>query len=89
MDKVLWLRLMTIDYDIGECVMNFDNLERISVVQAMRDLPIITKPINAICKNCQFGNQVRNNYKSKEQCCKMVCLLAFLVQHGALVCDMA
>lgn len=47
--------------------MNFDNLVRISLVHTMRDLPRIMKPISAICKNCQFGEQVRSSFKRKEQ----------------------
>lgn len=49
------------------CHMKFDNLERISIVQAMRDLPRIINPVNVICMNCQFGKQERSHYRSKEQ----------------------
>lgn len=49
------------------CHMNLDNIVRISVVQAMRDLPRILKLVNAICKDCQFGKQARNCFRWKEQ----------------------
>ena len=31
---------------------NFDNLVKISKKEAVRDMPEITKPANAVCKQC-------------------------------------
>ena len=46
--------------------MNFDNLVRISSIHAVRDLPRITKPINVVCKDCQFKKKT-SSFKGKEQ----------------------
>jgi hypothetical protein len=55
---------MELGYDIEECV---TSLARINSIQVVRDFPKITKPINAISKECQIGKQVRKSFKFKEQ----------------------
>lgn len=43
---------------------NFDCIVKISTTKAIRDLPKIVKPHNPVCKECQFGKQVRASFKS-------------------------
>ena len=45
---------------------NFDNLVKISNLEAVRNLPKITKPSNLICRHCQLGKQARVILKKKE-----------------------
>ena len=45
---------------------NFDNLVKISNLEAVRNLPKITKPSNPICRHCQLGKQTRVRFKTKE-----------------------
>ena len=44
----------------------FDNLVKISNLEAVRNLPKITKPSNPICRHCQLGKQTRVRFKTKE-----------------------
>lgn len=46
------------------CHVNFDCMVKISTTKAVRDLPKIVKPQNTVCKECQFGKQVRTSFKS-------------------------
>ncbi|XP_059073266.1 uncharacterized protein LOC131874064 [Cryptomeria japonica] len=45
---------------------NFDNLVRISKNQNVRGLPILSKPLNIVCKECLKGKQTKVSFKSKE-----------------------
>jgi transposase InsO family protein len=45
---------------------NFDNLVKINKKQGVRDLPLIVKPSDPICKHCQHGNQTRVTFKTNE-----------------------
>lgn len=45
---------------------NFDSLVKINSTDVVRDLPKITKHINAICKECQFGKKTKKSFKTKE-----------------------
>lgn len=42
------------------CHINFDFLVKIGLVQDVRDLPRITKPIDDVCKECQISKQARS-----------------------------
>ena len=44
----------------------FDNLAKISMKEAVRDLPKITVPLNSVCRHCQHGKQTRASFKIKE-----------------------
>ena len=46
--------------------LNFDNLVKISKKEVVRDLPKIVKPLNSVCKHCQYGKQTRACFKTKE-----------------------
>ena len=46
--------------------LSFDNLEKISAKEDVRDLPKIVAPLNAVCKHCQHGKQTRASFKTKE-----------------------
>lgn len=46
--------------------LHFDNLVKISRKNAIRNLPEINKPLNAVCEFCQQGKQTRAKFKSKE-----------------------
>ena len=46
--------------------LNFDNIMKISNKKAVRDLPIIKKPSNTICAQCQHGKQTRRSFKSND-----------------------
>lgn len=46
------------------CHVNFDCIVKIITTKAVRDLPNIVKPHNPVCKECQFGKQVRATFKS-------------------------
>jgi hypothetical protein len=45
---------------------NFDNLVKPNKTQALKDMPRISKPTNAICKSCQHRMQMRISFKTKE-----------------------
>ena len=45
---------------------NFDNLVKIIKKEALREMPKITNPPNAICKHCQHGKQTKVEFKTKE-----------------------
>jgi hypothetical protein len=45
---------------------HFDNLVKVSKREAVREIPQITKPTNALCKHCQQGKQTKTRFKSKE-----------------------
>jgi hypothetical protein len=40
---------------------HFDNLVKVSKIEAVREIPQITKPTNTLCKHCQQGNKQRPN----------------------------
>ena len=44
----------------------FDNLVKVSNLEAVRNLPKITKPSNSMCRDCQLGKQTRIRFKTKE-----------------------
>ena len=46
--------------------LGFDNLAKIRMKEAVRDLPKIVAPLNFVCKHCQHGKQTRANFKIKE-----------------------
>lgn len=46
------------------CHVNFDCILKISSTKAVRDLPMIVKPHNLVCKECQMGKKFRRNFKS-------------------------
>jgi transposase InsO family protein len=46
--------------------MHFDNLVKVSKREAVREMPLITKPTNTLCKHCQQGEQTKTRFKSKE-----------------------
>ena len=45
---------------------NFDNLVKVSNIEAVRNLRNIAKPSNPICRHCQLGKQTRIRFKTKE-----------------------
>jgi hypothetical protein len=45
---------------------HFDNLVKVNRREAVREMPWITKPTNALCKHCQQGKQTKTGFKSKE-----------------------
>jgi hypothetical protein len=45
---------------------NFDNLVKVNNLGAVRNLPKIIKPSNAMCRHCQLGKQTRIRFKAKE-----------------------
>ena len=44
----------------------FENIVKISKKEAVRGMPKITKPTNAMCKHCQHGKQTIVEFKTKE-----------------------
>ena len=46
--------------------LSFDNLTKISMKEAVRDLPKIIVPLNSVCRHCQHGNQTIASFKIKE-----------------------
>jgi hypothetical protein len=46
--------------------MNFENLVKISIKQAIRYIPKITKPSRIVCKQFIHGKKSRVNFKTKE-----------------------
>ena len=46
--------------------LGFDNLAKIRMKEAVRDLPKIVVPLNSMCKHCQHGKQTIANFKIKE-----------------------
>lgn len=48
------------------CHIDFDSPMKINSTDALRDLPKITKPINAIYKEYQFGKNTKNIFIKKE-----------------------
>jgi hypothetical protein len=45
---------------------HFDNLFKVIIKEAVREIPQITKPTNTLCKHCQQGKQTKTRFKSKE-----------------------
>jgi hypothetical protein len=45
---------------------HFDNHVKVIKREIVREIPHITKPTNALCKNCQQGKQTKTRFKSKE-----------------------
>jgi hypothetical protein len=45
---------------------HFDNLVKFSKRETVREMPLITKPTNTLCKHCQQGKQTKTRFKSKE-----------------------
>ena len=43
-----------------------DNLVKVSNLEAVRNLPKISKPSNPICRHCQLGKHTRVRLKKKE-----------------------
>ena len=46
--------------------LSLENLAKISAKEAVRDLPKIVAPLNAVCKHCQHGKQTKASFKTKE-----------------------
>jgi hypothetical protein len=46
--------------------MHFDNLVKFNKIEAVREMPQITKRANTLCKHCQQGKQTKTRFKSKE-----------------------
>jgi hypothetical protein len=46
--------------------MNFDILIKISIKEAVREIPEISRPKNTLCKHCLQGKKTRTKLKSKE-----------------------
>jgi hypothetical protein len=44
---------------------NFDHLIKLKNLEAVKDLPRISKPQDSVCKPCQVGKQNRTQFKSK------------------------
>jgi hypothetical protein len=44
---------------------NFDHLIKLKNLEAVKDLPRISKPQDSMCKPCQVGKQNRTQFKSK------------------------
>ena len=47
--------------------LNFDHIISLSKKNAVRDMPVIKKPSNTICKSCQLGKQTCISFKTKEK----------------------
>jgi hypothetical protein len=45
---------------------NFENIVKLRNTQAVRDIPRISKPVDIICKPCQYGKQMGVSLKTKE-----------------------
>jgi hypothetical protein len=45
--------------------LNFDHLIKLKNLEAVKDLPRISKPQDSVCKPCQVGKQNRTQFKSK------------------------
>jgi hypothetical protein len=45
---------------------NFENLVKLIKIQAVRDMPRISKPTDTICNQYQHGKQTRVGFKTKE-----------------------
>jgi hypothetical protein len=45
---------------------HFDNLVKVSIREATKKMPQITKPTNTLCKHCQQGKKTNTKFKSKE-----------------------
>jgi hypothetical protein len=45
---------------------NFDNIFKISIKEAIREIPEISNPTNTMCKNCLHGKQTRTEFRTKE-----------------------
>jgi hypothetical protein len=45
--------------------LNFDHLIKLQNLEAVKDLPRISKPHNSMCRPCQVGKQNRTQFKSK------------------------
>jgi hypothetical protein len=43
---------------------NFDHLIKLKNLEAIKDLPRISKPQDSMCKPCQVGKLTRTQYKS-------------------------
>jgi hypothetical protein len=46
--------------------MNLDNLVKVSIKEAVREILVISKPTDTLCKHCLQGKQTRPEFKSKE-----------------------
>ena len=46
--------------------MNFDNLVKVTKIEAVREMPQITKPTNTLCKHCQQEKKTKIKFKSKK-----------------------
>ena len=47
--------------------LNFDHIISLSKKNVVRDMPVIKKPSNTICKSYQLGKQTRTSFKTKEK----------------------
>jgi hypothetical protein len=45
--------------------LNFDHLIKLKNLEVVKDLPIISKPQDSMCKPCQVGKLTRTQFKSK------------------------
>jgi hypothetical protein len=45
--------------------LNFDHLFKLKNLEAVKDLPRISKPQDSVCKPCQVGKLTRTQFKSK------------------------
>jgi DNA-binding transcriptional MerR regulator len=45
--------------------LNFDHLIKLKNLEAVKDLPRISKPQDFVCKSCQVGKLTRTQFKSK------------------------
>jgi hypothetical protein len=46
--------------------LNFDHLIKLKNLEAVKDLPKLSKPQDSVCKPCQVGKLTRTRFKSKE-----------------------
>jgi hypothetical protein len=45
---------------------HFDNLVKVGRSEEFREIPLIMKPTNTLCKHCQQGKKTKTKFKSKE-----------------------
>ncbi|WP_258316917.1 hypothetical protein, partial [Escherichia coli] len=45
--------------------MNFDNTVKVSKIKAVRGLPLLNKPKNSFCRECQIGKMSSSTFKGK------------------------
>ena len=47
------------------CHVNFDNMIKIRGKRNVRGLPMMIKPYNIMCKNCQKGKMTKSSFKKQ------------------------